>query len=247
MQIQIFRYDTIDSTNSEAMRQAKLGAEEGLCIIADEQTAGRGRHGRTWISEKDSGLYLSILLRPTLPTELTPLITLMSAVSVHQALAKSGVAADIKWVNDLLVGDKKICGILAEATATPNGLAVVVGIGINLRDGNFPSELAATATSIEALTGTSPDRDLLAGNLVDAIRANYKILQSPQGPAEIRRMWTERSSYADGKSVTVRTDGEVFAGITRGIEENGALRVETAEGAVKIVQAGDVERLRSTQ
>ena len=148
MNITILRFDTIDSTNTEALNQARAGAKEGLCIVALEQTAGRGRRGREWVSEKGAGIYFSIVLRPELELRFLPLITLMAGVAVHDTLSYAGLRPDIKWVNDILVNEKKIAGILAETTETPDGLAVIVGIGINIRSSNFPPELASTATSI---------------------------------------------------------------------------------------------------
>ena len=129
MNFTILRFDTIDSTNTEAANQARRGADEGLCVIARQQTAGRGRQGRAWVSAKDSGLYFSVVLRPLVEAKLLPLITLMTGVAVHDTLKEFGVDPDIKWVNDVLAGEKKICGILAETVETSTGLAVVVGIG----------------------------------------------------------------------------------------------------------------------
>src|SRR5690606_31454803 len=130
------KFETIGSTNTEALEAARSGAAEGLCIIARQQTAGRGRRGRTWISEKDAGLYLSIVLRPKLEPRFLPLITLMSGIAVHETLTELGMQPDLKWVNDVHINGRKISGILAETTDTPNGTAVVVGIGINIRPGN---------------------------------------------------------------------------------------------------------------
>ena len=121
MNFTILRFDEIDSTNTEALNQARRGADEGLCVVARRQTAGRGRHGRTWISEKDAGLFFSVVLRPAIETRLLPLVTLMSAVAVHDALETLyEIDCDIKWVNDIHVAGKKICGILAETAETPN-------------------------------------------------------------------------------------------------------------------------------
>jgi len=102
MNFTILRFDTLESTNTEAANQARAGADEGLCILARQQTAGRGRHGRTWISERDSGLYFSLILRPKLDAEFLPLITLMSGIAVYDALEELGLKPDIKWVNDVL-------------------------------------------------------------------------------------------------------------------------------------------------
>lgn len=245
MKIRVLHFDVIDSTNSEAMRQARLGAEEGLCIVADEQTAGRGRQGRVWVSEKGSGLYFSMLLRPTLPPNLLPLITLMSAVSVHDALLRQEVVADIKWVNDLLVDERKICGILSETTETPGGPAVIVGIGINLKESNYPPEIADRATSIESVAGRTVDRARVIEDLLGALTANYALLSGESGPEAIRTLWSKRSSYAEGKEIIAKLPGGEVRGVTRGIEENGALRVETGEGSVVTIQAGEIQRLRS--
>src|SRR6266853_5410931 len=129
----ILRFDSIESTNLEAMRQARAGAPEGLCVVAREQTAGRGRLDRSWRSPKDAGLYFSIVLRPTLEMNLWPLLPLMAALAVSDALMKScGLRADIKWPNDILANDRKLCGILAETIEKVNASAAIVGIGINL-------------------------------------------------------------------------------------------------------------------
>src|SRR3954463_15424461 len=162
MKFTILRFDSIDSTNTEALKQAHLGADEGLCVIAKQQTAGRGRQGRVWISPKDSGLYISVVLRPLIEAKYVSLITLTAAVAVFDALAEMGLEPDIKWPNDILINEKKICGILAETINTDKGFAVVVGIGINVSSANFPPELVDTATSLEAelgRTGTFFERE----------------------------------------------------------------------------------------
>lgn len=244
MNITQISFDVIDSTNSEAIRQAKLGAAEGLCITARRQTAGRGRQGRSWISEKDRGLYFSIILRPKLEMQFLPLITLMAGVAVHDTLAEFGLRPDIKWVNDVLVGGKKISGILAEAIDTPAGNAVIVGIGINVRSGNLPPELADVATSVEA-EGVHATPQKVAASLAKYLCYFYEIFRSPDGPAAIRDEWRKRSSYHTGRSVRVMVDGTAIEGTTDGIESNGALRVVDGDGRVHVIQAGDVERLRT--
>lgn len=262
MNITLLKFDTIDSTNTEALKQAKLGADEGLCIVADQQTAGRGRHGRTWVSEKGSGLYFSIVLRPKIDTQYLPLITLMTGVAVHDTLEEFGVDADIKWVNDLLIDEKKICGILAETTETDKGLAVVVGIGINIKSSNFPPEIADIATSIEELqkparkqgrNGQVGDHALanarasaLAESLTKYLTYFYTILNDVEGPATIIEEWRKRSSYYEGKAVRIIVGEETLEGVTDGLEKNGALRLIKNDGTVAIIQAGDVQRLRSS-
>jgi BirA family biotin operon repressor/biotin-[acetyl-CoA-carboxylase] ligase len=238
---QILRFDSLPSTNLEAARLAMEGAAEGLCVVASEQTAGRGRLQRQWLSPKGAGLYFSIVLRPQFELSIWPLLTLMAAIAVHDALlAACAIETDIKWPNDLLWGHKKLCGILAETVETPSGRAVVLGIGINLTVGSFPLELEASATSIEIATGQPPNAEGVLEELVKCLRKKYELLQQMHGPKEILREWCARSSYAQGKQVRVINEHGSFAGTTRGLEGDGALRVETEDGEMRIVRAGDV-------
>lgn len=247
MDFTLLTFDTLDSTNSEALRQAKLGAEEGLCIVAREQTAGRGRRGREWSSQKDAGLYFSVLLRPKLDPQFLPLITLVAGVAVHEMLAELGLEPDIKWVNDVLINEKKICGILAETTETDTGTAVVLGIGINLHSKNLPEDVAAKSTSIQEL-GLNPGNDA-ASNLVRTLTRHierfYVELLKADGPSSIISEWQQRSTYFSGKRVRVVLENDAIVGVTDGLEPNGALRLRRDDGDVVIIQTGDVERLRS--
>lgn len=244
MNFNIIRYETIDSTNTEAARLAKLGAAEGLCVIARRQTAGRGRHGRKWISETGSGLYFSLVLRPKIETRFLPLITLMTGVAVHDTLREYDLKPDIKWVNDLIVREKKIGGILAETVDTNVGPAVIVGIGVNLNNSRLPPEIYGIATSIDEETGRTVTADELAETLTQFLSYFYGILTGENGPAAIIGEWRRRSSYFSGKNVRVVLENETVTGTTDGLEENGALRVKRNDGGIAIIQAGDVESLR---
>lgn len=245
MKFTILRFDELGSTNIEAINQAKKGADEGLCVVAEQQTAGRGRHGRVWISEKGAGLYVSIVLRPKIETKYTPLITLLTAVAVYDSLVELyRLQPDIKWANDIHINNKKICGILAEMTETSKGSAIVVGIGINLKSANFPAELKEIATSVEQETGQIPDTEVLLQELTFIFDKFYDVLNSADGAQNIRCQWGKRSSYFSGKSIRATLENTTIFGVTCGLEENGALRVKTANGAIKIIQAGDVEMLR---
>ena len=242
----IQRFDSIDSTNLEAMRQAKAGAAEGLCIVAREQTRGRGRLDRSWQSPPDAGLYVSLVLRPKIEMTAWPLITLMAALAVYDALMKTcDLRADIKWPNDLCVNDRKLCGILAETVETALGAAAVVGIGINLSAEILPL-VPAEATSVESVTSRRPDHELVLRELLKSIAERYELLNSAAGCEHTIREWCAHSSYAIGRRVRVTLGHEAFEGTTRGLESDGALRVETAEGRMKTVRAGDVTALRST-
>ena len=163
-------FKTIDSTNTELKRRARLGAPSGTVLVADEQTAGRGRMGRTFFSPAGSGLYMSVLLRPVALAD-AGRITTYAAVATARALEKQGVRVSIKWVNDLLAGGKKLCGILAEAGTVGEDAFAVIGIGINLADAAFPEELADVATSVEAQTGRIPDRNEVVDDILHELAA----------------------------------------------------------------------------
>ena len=241
----ILRFDSLPSTNLEAARRAVEGAAEGVCIVAGEQTAGRGRLQREWASPKGAGLYFSIILRPQLEQKIWPLLTLMAAVSVHDALFDAcALATDIKWPNDVLANEKKLCGILAETVETQMGRAVVVGIGINLTKGSFPPELETIATDVETGCHQKPEAEVVLEALVRALASYYQVLNQIQGSDEIIRAWCARSSYGEGKLIRVSGSRDSLVGTTRGLERDGALRVETYTGEIKVVRAGDVTSVR---
>lgn len=246
--VQILRFDSLPSTNLEAAKRAIDGEPEGLCVVAREQTAGRGRLQRHWISPKDAGLYFSIILRPRFDQNLWPLLTLMAAVAVHDALlAACDLKTDIKWPNDILVNDKKLCGILAETVETSLGRALVLGIGINLTGQAFPAELKDTATSVHAATHKISNPDVVLEALIIALQRHYEMLQSPHGAENIIREWSARSSYASGKRVRVSNGDEEIEGTTDGLDRDGALKVETDTGEVRTIRAGDVRGVRPSE
>ena len=246
LKIKTLHYESLPSTNTEVARLAADGATEGLSIVANEQTAGRGRLQRTWSSPKGAGLYFSILLRPEIPLHSWPLITFMAAVATGDALiSAAGLQTEIKWPNDLLAGERKICGILSETVDTSAGRAAVVGIGINLTARGYPPDLIGVATSVEEETRQPADKERLLASLQEAIANWYEQLVEPQGLQRILKAWIERSSYANGRLVDVVNGNETFRGITRGVELDGALRVETQAKEIRIVRAGDVVNVRS--
>ena len=245
--IQTLHYDSLPSTNTELAKLAAGGAAEGLSIMAEEQTAGRGRLQRSWSSPKGAGLYFSILLRPEIPLYLWPLITFMAALAVGDGLQNAfDLQTDIKWPNDLLAGERKICGILSETIDTPTGRVVIVGIGINLTRQAYPADLQNVATSVEEQTGRPPVKEAVISSLQDALAHWYGVLQKDGGDQTVLQTWIERSPYAEGKLIDVVNGEETFRGVTRGLERDGALRVETETGGIRIVRAGDVVNVRSS-
>ncbi len=246
MNITILRFDSIESTNTAAIEQAKRGGEEGLCVVAREQTGGRGRLGRKWNSEKDAGLYFSILLRPKVPTKFLPLLTLMSGVVVFDVLKKLyELEPDIKWSNDVLINGNKISGVLAETTETNGGLAVIVGIGVNLTSNSISPDLRNKATSIETEIGSKPNTENLLNSLTQFFTYFYDMFQDEAGIDFIRDEWAKRSTYFEGKHVKVSLGNKTLVGITSGLEKNGALRIKTHDGKIHTIQAGDIEQLRA--
>lgn len=247
MKVTTLKFDTIDSTNSEAISQARLGAAEGLCVIARQQTDGRGRHGRVWVSPPDAGLYLSMVLRPKLEMQYIPLITLAGGIAVYETLGGLGVHADIKWVNDVLVDGRKIAGILGETTDTPAGVAVVLGIGVNVANTSFPPVIAEKATALNHHVSRVAIPSQLAEPLINNVCLFYQQLLADGGPRTIIDEWGRRSTYFKGKAVKVILEGGIVLGVTDGLEPSGALRVVTDEGSVRLIQAGHVELLREAE
>ena len=194
-----------------------------------------------------AGLYLSLVLRPKLEAKFLPLITLAAAVAAYDSLKELGIDPDIKWPNDLLVNEKKICGILAETTETDRGLAVILGIGVNLTNESIPPDLGASATSIQQELDAQVTIEELERKLLQQIDLWYSRLKESDGPASIIDAWAGRSTYFHGKNVRVTLTDTSFTGVSAGLETNGALRVKQTNGEIAIIQAGDVERLRTKE
>jgi BirA family biotin operon repressor/biotin-[acetyl-CoA-carboxylase] ligase len=245
-QPKILRYESVSSTNNEVAQLASRGAEEGTVIVADEQTAGRGRLQRTWSSPKGAGLYFSILLRPKISQDRWSLITFMAALAVSDALQEAcELETEIKWPNDLLAGERKICGILAEVIEAETGRAIVLGIGINLTSEAYPAELVGQAVSVAELTPRLVEREEILAALLRALTQRYEGLTEPDGTTRVIEEWMSRSSYGEGKLVRVNNGVERLTGITRGLEKDGALRLEIENGVIRTIRAGDVVQVRA--
>ena len=233
--------DTASSTNDIAARLAELGAEEGTVVVADAQTAGRGRLGRVWFSAPGAGLYASIVLR------LVPgaLLTLASGVALAEGVeASTGLPAELKWPNDLMVGKRKLAGILAEASARGAALQyIVLGFGLNLRPVAYPPELADRATSVEAEIDRPADRALILAEVLVALAARYADLQGGRFDV-ILSAWRQRaSSSLSGAPVEWDAGNGVVRGRAEDIDESGALLVRVG-GRIERVTAGEVRWVR---
>lgn len=238
---EICRFDRIDSTNAYVLGEAAAGAAEGLVVVAAEQTAGRGRLGRTWVAPAGSSLLVSVLLRPRLAAEQRPLLLGAGALAASDAVrALTRVEARVKWPNDVVVGDRKLAGLLAEAI----GDAVVVGFGCNVAWPAFPDDIAETATSLdrEVHGATVPGVDEL---LVEWLwRYDREIARLERGDAVgvVADLRARMSTL--GRRVRVDVPGESFDGVAEGLTVDGHLAVRLGDGRVREVAAADVVHLR---
>ena len=231
----------IGSTNSAAMGSAAEGVPEGSVLLAEEQTAGRGRGANTWQSPRSTGIYCSAVLRPPLPPSDVLLLSLMAGLAVQAAIQQtdSRVQPDLKWPNDILIDGKKVCGILTEMNAEATRVRyVVVGVGINVNQASFPKELQAT--SLRLATGSEWSRVELAAALLKSLDREYRqFVQGPEARASILRRFAENSSWLHGKKVRIEENGSAFEGTTEGLDARGFLQVRTAYG-MQTVLSGTV-------
>lgn len=232
-------YDSVPSTMDIATALAAQGAPHGVVVAAHHQTAGRGRRGSTWVSPPGAGLYFSFIAKAPVgkPTDARriPLMTLASGVAVRDGIvAATGLVPDLKWPNDLLIGRKKLAGILAEGHALGScDQAVVIGIGVNVRPAAYPPDLSTRVTSIEGELGRAIDRDLLLTEVLT--RLDSRLLALSVKPGDILQAWRAASPSALG--TRVEWDGR--RGVTAGIDETGALLVNTGRLTERVI-AGEL-------
>lgn len=229
----------IGSTNTAAMAAAAAGAPEGSVFLAEEQTAGRGRGAHTWDSVRSAGIYCSVVLRPTLPPSDVLGMALAAGLAVRAAIAQvdSRVSPDLKWPNDVLIGGKKVCGILAEMNAEITRVRyVVIGIGINVNQTGFSGPLEHEAVSLRMITGSEWSRVEVAAALLKSLDREYRqLVQQRDSSPSILRRFAEQSSWARDKRVRIDDNGMVVEGTTEGLDERGFLQVRTAHGLQKVL------------
>jgi BirA family transcriptional regulator, biotin operon repressor / biotin---[acetyl-CoA-carboxylase] ligase len=230
----------IDSTMIAAARFAKEGVPSGTIVGAEEQTAGIGRHGHSWHSAPGAGLYLSLVLclppaNAARAQNCLPLVMLALGLAVQEAIAEvSGLAPDLRWPNDVLLGGKKCAGILAQL----DGDAIIAGIGINVHHAEFPADIRGLATSL-AMEGARVRREELLVALARAIDEQMDLIASG-GSAAILDTFTRASSYVSGRRVSVDQPGGIIEGITCGLDPSGFLRVRQDNGIEALILAGGV-------
>jgi BirA family biotin operon repressor/biotin-[acetyl-CoA-carboxylase] ligase len=235
----LHHFPTIDSTNTYALEQARAGAEHGSFYIADEQTAGRGRSDHQWHSNAGQGLYLSVLLRPALSVADLVWLPLATGLAAHRAIREvTALEVDLRWPNDLLVGERKTGGILVEAqTEADQATAAVIGIGINLHQQRFPTGLSTEPTSLDLETGRYTSRQELLIALLLALHDEVSALAAPAVRQEIPARLAAISTWVEGRRVEVHGP-QPCTGVTAGLDERGFLRVRTASGLVTVTTGG---------
>jgi BirA family biotin operon repressor/biotin-[acetyl-CoA-carboxylase] ligase len=238
-------YEEIGSTSDRAKELAEEGAEHGEVVVAEAQTAGRGRRGRVWVSPPRRNLYFSVVLRPELPPARAPELTLVASLAICDALRQAGVGAGIKWPNDVLASGRKIAGVLTELAAEPDRVQWVVlgaGVNVNARREDFPEELRDEATSVLIERGEPAPRALLAAACFTALE-DWLDRHAEEGFAPIREAWRERSVTL-GREVQVKEGGRELVGVAEDIDATGALLVRGPTGLERVL-AGDVTLVRS--
>ncbi len=241
MNFNIYRYDTLGSTNDEAKRLAELGEAEGTVVVAEAQTAGRGRSGRRWITPPGAALALSIILRPRLAAIHTAQVALLGGLAVLEGIQQlTRLPLQLKWPNDVLARNRKVAGALAESAFAGNQLdSVVLGIGVNVNAAPPNIQLEYAATSLAAELGSPLDREAVLNAILKALEVRYPQLGEPA----LAAAWAEHLAMR-GEQVRVSGLSETVLGILEGVRGDGALVIRLENGELRTILAGDVH-LRS--
>ncbi len=233
---EILWLETTASTMTDAARLASVGCASGAVVVAEEQTAGQGRFGRAWHSERGAGLYPSIVLRLPLAVDSVPVLTLALGLATAEAIARAtDLACDLRWPNDVLLEECKCAGILVQAA---HG-AFIAGIGINVNQTAFPPEIAASATSLRLVSGREHSREDLLESLLRSVDSFVKMLLEG-GRDPVVRMFSRASSCVCGQRVVVEQHGARLAGVTGGLTPSGFLLLRQDDGNTCFITAGGV-------
>lgn len=225
-----------DTTMLDAARLAEGGCPSGTVVGAEMQTAGQGRHGRSWRSDRESGLYFSTVLRLPLAPAQQPLVTMAVGLAVADAIeSNTGIPVDLRWPNDVLIGDRKLCGIIVQQ----HNAALVCGIGINVNQESFPDELATIATSLRIASGRTLAREPILMEVLDSMERHLDMLVN-EGAEAILKLFTAASSYVSGRRVVVEQGDVLLRGTTAGLDANGFLLLRQDDGTETLILAGGV-------
>jgi BirA family biotin operon repressor/biotin-[acetyl-CoA-carboxylase] ligase len=229
-------FESITSTMHEAAALAAAGCPSGTVVVAEEQTAGQGRHGHSWYSEPGAGLYLSVVLRLPLPPDSLPVMTLALGLATAETIARvTDLHPDLRWPNDVMLGDRKTAGILVQLIDS----VAIAGLGINVNHPAFPPEIAYEATSLRLATGRVQSREELLAGLLPAVDSFCRMLVEG-GRQPILDQFTRRSTYANGKRVRVDQPRGVVTGTTAGLDPSGFLKLRADDGSESLILAGGV-------
>lgn len=235
-------YEEIGSTNDEAKRLAREGKPEGLLVLSDRQTAGKGRFGRKWHSPEKTGLYCSLILRPPVPVSKISLLTILAGVAVLETIQKeTSLAPLLKWPNDVLINGKKVCGILTESTSKKDKVEfAIMGIGINInnRKEQFPDEICLSSTSLKIESGKDIIREKFLSSLLFHLENKYTCFLK-NGNKNILQVWRKHNDVL-GKKVKIYQGTRLIVGLARDIDDEGNLLVETNDGNVEKVSSGEL-------
>lgn len=238
----IIYVDDISSTQHKAQELVLAGAEEGTVVIAEQQTAGKGTRGKQWFSPKGTGIWMSIILKPQIPAQYISQLTLLSSVALCRTISKVvNIDIGVKWPNDLLVGDKKVSGILLESSSEDDRLRYViagVGISVNIAKHEFPAELHERATSLLIEGGKEVEREPLLAAFLQQFEQLYE-LYIEEGFAPIKMLW-EALSVTLQRPIAVRSAYGLIKGMAVGMDDTGALLVQEDDGQIKKIYSGDV-------
>ncbi|MCP1185329.1 biotin--[acetyl-CoA-carboxylase] ligase [Paenibacillus sp. 1781tsa1] len=230
------------STQGDVLKLAEQGQAEGAVVIAEEQTGGRGRFGRQWFSPPGKGIWMSVLLRPDLPLQHTPQLTLLTGVAVCRAIRTcTGADAGIKWPNDLLIDGRKVCGILLESTVEDHEVRYCIagiGVDVNFDPEDYPEDLTTIATSLKMATGQAVDRTKLTAAILTELEQLYFLYQK-EGFGVISALW-EALSVSLNREITVTNPQGVIEGKAIGLDASGALLVEKHGGEHALVISGEI-------
>ena len=238
-----YHFECIDSTNKKAKELAQDGCEHGTLITADAQSAGVGRRGRSWSSERNTGIYMSMVLRPDIEVADASMLTIVAALAVAKAiqnqLKDSSLIPYIKWPNDIVINKKKVCGILTEMSLEQSQMEyIIVGIGINVTNTVFPEEITKTASSIFVESGQKIDREQLISAVWEYFKQYFEVFMQTKDLQNLRAEYENLLANKE-KEVKVLDPSGAYEGIARGITNKGELFVETAEG-LQQVSSGEV-------
>ncbi len=239
----IHYFETCSSTQIIAHEVAQQGAPNGTVVISEEQTAGRGRMARPWNSATGKGIWMSVIARPSLTPQQAPQMTLVAAVAVTRAIEElTGIVPDIKWPNDILIGGKKVTGILTELQADPDQVkAIILGIGMNVNQEptDFPEELHDIATSLKMLMGKPVDRAQLIAKVLGFLEI-YTDMYEKHGFSPIKLLWEGYSNTA-GKRIRAVMLNETVTGTALGISNEGVLELKLDDGSIRGIYSADIE------